>query len=454
MKKRMVVLLLFSGLLIVGVQFILVSPVSASPLSITKSPPAAPAAPAQTTLTLAVPEDIDLGGSFVLIGTLQDKNGAGIPDKSITFSIDGVFLSQTTTIEGGAYRLQVNKDLPAGQSNVTASFNGSRTMTPSSATVVLNIRPAQVKIETVPPTSGITFQMDGRQFISDSTGMAVIPMYKTGMYVLEILMDRYTSSISRVSFDQWSEESYVPFRNVRVPSNDVIQAGLNVFNRVSFKFVDPDGYPVDPQRINEMTIKSVQGDVFTLGNSQSIWMPASRTSRRESGLEESKLLYSVISVTIDGSNVVNQAQQRFMANPDDTWSISLLLYSLHVVARDGLFGAPTGKSVEVQYPDGQIKNYNLDQSGTVVVHSLARGIYHIQLKGTNGLNSTIPVALSRNQDVDVKVITYLDMGVVGGLGLLFALGLIIYGRPWLFNQSLKKKLPVTQEAEWNSIHEN
>jgi hypothetical protein len=454
MKKRMISTLVLSGLLALSLQILFVLPVSASPLSVPKIPPVPPPVPAPTKLVFAAPKDANLSDPFVLIGTLKDQTGVGIPDKSITFSILGDFLGQTPTKEDGSFRLQVNKDLPAGAFWVTASFNGAHLLTPSNAFAVLNIHPAEVKVQTVPPVAGITFKMDGRPFVSGENGMANIQIYKTGIYRLDVLIDQYHAATQQVSFGRWSEESYDPFRDVRVPTTEVVQVGLNIFHQISQKYVDLDGYPVDPQRISGITIKSAQGDIFNLENSQPKWLPASRTARRELGLEETQLQYSVISVMIDGSNVVNQAQQRFFANPNDSWPISLLLYTLHIDAKDGLFGAPVGKTVDVEFPDGQLKSYPLDKSGTIEIHSLARGIYHIGLTGTNGLNSNIPVALSRNQDVSVKVITYLDMGVVGCIGVAFALGLILYGRPWLLKLFLKKKQSSTQEARWTSIHEN
>ena len=119
-----------------------------------------------------------------------------------------------------------------------------------------------------------------------------------------------------------------------MPSDTIIQVGLNIFHKVNLKFVDLDGFPVDPSRITSISIRSIQGDVFTLKPGDTPWLPASRTARYQTGLEKTDLLYSVNSVTIDGSNVVNSAQQRFYAKTDDTWSISLLLYSLHITARD------------------------------------------------------------------------------------------------------------------------
>ena len=454
MKRGMLSSLVSSALLALGLQLLWVLPVSASPLMEDKTPPAPPRAVAATELLLAAPAGVDLSEPFVLVGMLKDQSGVGIPDKSITFSVLGEYLGQTPTNDDGSFRLQVNKDLPAGIYWVTASFNGAHLLAPSNASTVLKINPTNVQVQTVPPVAGITFQMDGRQFVTNENGMANILMDKSGIYRLDVLIDQYHAAAQRVSFGRWSEESYEPFRDVRVPTNEVVQVGLNIFHQVSQKFVDLDGYPVDPQRISGIKIKSAQGDVFNLEHSQLTWLPASRTARRETGLEETKLQYSVISVMIDGSNVVNQAQQRFYADQDDNWTISLLLYTLRISAQDGLFGSPVGKTVNVEFPDGQTKSYLLDKSGTVEIHSLARGIYKIELTDTNGLKSTLPVALSRNQDLSAKVITYLDIGIVACIGVAFAVGLILYGRPWLLNLFLRKKPGVTREPRWTSIHEN
>jgi hypothetical protein len=221
--------------------------------------------------------------------------------------------------------------------------------------------------------------------------------------------------------------------------------GLNIYHQVGQTFLDLNGNPVDPARIDEFMIRSAQGDVFVFSDGTSRWIPASRIARRVTGLEETKLLYSVISVTIDGSNVVNQSQQRFYTHPNETWPISLLLYSLHISAVDGMFGSPVGKSVNVEYPDGKIVNYPLNRAGAVDIQSLARGTYYIELVGANGMSNRLPVALSRNQQVNTKVITYLDMAVVAMLGMVVALGLLLYGRPWILYAILRMNLRTVWE---------
>jgi hypothetical protein len=410
--------------------------------------------PQNTHIVIQDPGNQDLGKSFTLHGTLTDDNGAGISQKSVSFLIDGRYLGQAATQYDGSFQLKINQDLTASAHRVTASFKGAHLLYSTATDIFIYIRPTVVRVQTIPAVAGITFQMDGIQFVSDEQGEAKINLYKAGQYKLDVLIEKYQSTTQRVEFGRWVNESYVPSVDIRVPTDNVIQVGLNVYHQVSPTYVDLDGFPVDPQRISFVTIKSIQGDVFTLKDNQPHWLPASRVARYQAGLQETKLLYSIINVTIDGSNVVNQAQQRFYANPNDTWSISLMLYSMHIDAKDGLFGSPVGKGVNVLYPDGQDKVFPLDQAGMVDIHSLARGIYHIELLGTNGLGTQMPVALSRIQEVHINVVTYLDMAVVGVMGFVLALGLLLYGRPWIVRHFFTKTQVLVPKKLRSYINEN
>ena len=453
MRKKLFFLLLFSTLLAVGMLSQQVLPVSAH--SQVNSRPKAKPLPVDTKIYLMQPGPKDLGKPFMLMGSLKDVKGKPVADKPIILSVNGVYLGQARTDVNGIFLLKVSKDLPAGLYYLEAKFNGAHLLSPTVSSDTLQILPAEVKVQTVPAISGVTLQMDGRQFVTGTDGSATIQIAKTGQYRLTVQTELYYSASQRIEFGRWAEESCQPFRDIQVPVDGVIQAGLNVYHQVAQTFVDLDGFPVDPKRVSGLTIKSAQGDVFNFVDGQPHWLPASRVARRAFGLEETKLLYSVLQVTVDGSNVVNQAQQRFYTHPNETWSISLLLYSLKINVKDGLFGSPVGKSVNIQFPDGQIQNYPIDHAGTVEVHSLARGIYTIDLVGTNGVSSKTPVALSRNQVVNSKVITYLDLSVVGAIGLLFALGLILFGRPWLIRRLIvRKKDRSVNPTELAASHEH
>ena len=60
--------------------------------------------------------------------------------------------------------------------------------------------------------------------------------------------------------------------------------------------------------------------------------------------------------------------------------------------------------------------------------SLARGNYSFRVLGVPGISPRAPVALSKDQQLDTRVISYLDLGVIGLAGALLALALLLYGR--------------------------
>jgi hypothetical protein len=407
-------------------------------------------------LNLVGPDQVNLTDPIVLAGSLKDTStNTMVSNKTITFSTNGEYLAQTHTDDHGAFSVKINKDLNAGNYLITANFKGAHLLAPASGAVWLRVLPATITVQTVPTTSGITFQMDGKQFKSGQDGMASINIDQPGTYRLDVLLDQYHNLSQQIEFGRWSQESYQPFRDVMVPDNEVIQVGLNLFHKMSMKFVDLNGLPVDSSRITSISIRSIQGDVFTLKPGDTPWLPASRTARRQTGLEETQLLYSVNSVMIDGSNVVNSAQQRFYVNSDDTWTISLLLYSMHIIAKDDLFASPIGTSVNILLPNGKTQNYPLNKSGILEIHSLARGIYRVSLLGVKGLGTSTPVALSRNQVVNLKIMTVWDIIVVGLLGFIVAIGLIFYGRPRLLKILLgKKRASSDSQVSWMPKHEN
>jgi hypothetical protein len=157
-----------------------------------------------------------------------------------------------------------------------------------------------------------------------------------------------------------------------------------------------------------------------------------------------------MSVEIDGANVVSQAQQRFYVDPDDLWTIQVLLYSARFTARDALFGFPIGTGIYMEYPDGEAQSYSFDPDEGYTLEGLARGIYRVTVTGAQGYAPATPIALSRNQDVELMVFSYLDMGVIASVGLFLSVGLLLFGRPYLLTQTISyagRLLPKRRNTE-------
>ncbi len=355
------------------------------------------------TISLDQIKTIEMGDSFIVSGTIKDQNNEPLENKSIFFSIDGEYLGQTPSDKFGRFSREFSQTLDAGTYKITAVNNRENLFINTASFIYLSVLPTEVVVQVTPAIPDVVFFMDGRRFFTDDQGFATLTMAKSGVYSLSLLNDEYENPNQKIELGRWTDEIYKPSQDVTVPSNKVIQVGLNVFQKFSMDFVDLNGKHVDPSRISEFMIRSLQGDVFILQDGSPTWLPASRTARRINGLEETKLYYSVINVMVDGSNVVNQSQQRFYTSAGGNLTIELILYSLSVEAKDGLFGWHVGDSLKLEYPDGNIEEFHLDDNGSVSIDSLARGTYFLNMTGAKGLDNTIPVALSRDQTVTISI---------------------------------------------------
>lgn len=405
--------------------------------SVTATSPNFPQGQSSSGITLEQPRTIEMGETFTLSGKVVDPDGKPVVEKQIFFSINGEYLGQTPTDRFGNFSREFKKSLDAGIYKISADMNRGNLVQDASSSTFLSVLPTQVVVQVTPPIPDVGFMMGGTKFYTDEEGIATISLNEFGVYRLFVLDDEYDQPNQKIELGRWTEEIYQPYQDIRVPTNKVIQVGLNVFQIFSMDFVDLNGQKVDPSRISEFTIRSLQGDTFVLKNGEPRWFPASRTARRINGLEETKLYYSLINVIVDGSNVVNQSQQRFYTSPGGNLTIELILYSLTVNAKDGLFGWPIGDSLLLEYPDGRTEEFPLNEKGSVTIDSLARGTYYLNISGAKGLDNRIPVALSRDQNVNMKIITYLDISVFGISGLLFVIGLLFYGRPWIWRSLIK-----------------
>ena len=432
----------FAGLLVLGL-------LAGSSLP-TMTTAAARIAKYPTSFTLSPITSVELGQPFILSGYLKTSGGLPVPNKGILVTIDGNKLGQTRTNASGAFQRKFTDLINAGTHTITVSDDIARNYYGTTASTSLVVTPADVRIQTIPATPGLAFEINGQTIVSGADGVADVKIGYAGRYEVTAKVDKYSNPDQRIEFSRWVDNTFQPFTFIQVPSNQTIEVGLNVYEQVGESFVDLNGSPVNTARISQFTIRSAQGDTFVLKDGTPQWIPSSRIARRQAGLEATPLQYSVINVTVDGSNVVNASQQRFFAQPNGTWQISLILYSLTIHATDGLFGSTVGKSINLVYPDGKVLNYPYDLSGSVTINNLARGNYSVQVIGAKGLKQVIPVALSRSQTVEVKIPTNIDLIILFSLGLLVVLGLLVFGRRQLVMarvRSIRAAYQQTQAAK-------
>jgi hypothetical protein len=404
-----------------------------------------------TIITFVVPTNIVLGKVFIVTGTVKLSNGTLLAYKDIQFSLDGKVVGRSRTNTVGVFQRKF-VELNAGTHTITAVTTTNHNAVGVTTSTSFNVASVEVSVKVVPPIAGVPFDLGGVKFFSGPDGVASVLVATAGKYQLTVLLNQFQNPDQRITFARWMDETAKPYTLIQVPSTKPIELGVNVFEQVGETFVDLNGFPVSASRVAQFTIRSAQGDIFKLTNGNPQWIPSSRVVRFQNGLAVTPLLYSVTNLMVDGSNVVNRSQQQFYSHPNDTWKIALILYTLNVRANDGLFGSTVGKSVNLVYPDGKTVNYPFSAQGTIGIHGLARGNYTVQVLDAKGLRQIIPVALSHSQTVDIKVPTSLDIFVLLSLGLLFVVGLILFGRRrQIFVARVKPDRPLVARHAQNTL---
>ncbi|HET6770865.1 MAG TPA: hypothetical protein VFH75_04435, partial [Actinomycetota bacterium] len=297
---------------------------------------------------------------------------------------------------------------------------------------------AGLTIHVVPAFAGARFALDGQVFESDASGVASISVQSPGTHVLEALEIEDLGTM-RATFSRWGDDFFQPRRDIELPRVTPLEVGYDVSHPVTLTFVGRDGEKVDASRVSSFTIRSGLGAVEEYKDPGPHWFQAVRILRRSIGLEAKELQYSLESVEVDGSNVVNRAEQRFYIKGKATWEIRLLLYSVHFSTQDALFGSPVGSRIVIEYPDGTERRVQLADDGTVTVDSLARGSYMAWVEAS-GISPPMPIIVSRDaQETRLKVITLLDVGAFVFVLAGTAIALAFIGRPRL-RSAVRSKL--------------
>lgn len=416
--------------------------------------------PVETLLTLDRVLPLRLGEPATLAALLTTSSGEPIADVGVDFLVDGLSEGRARTDSEGRASFVVRRELVAGNYVLSAVFNGVPTqgLEPSSSSAELTIHPAVLQIQTVPPLSGVRFSLvpDPDQdedsaiasvdqtFVSREGGLALVDIKKLGLYRVEVLPWQSPDPDVRAVFSRWVD-TFSPSRQVNIWSATTrLEAGFDVSYLVDLSFFGLEGESVDPERVESITLKSTLGGSQTFDEVGPHWLQIGRVVRRSDGLDETQALYSVQSVMVGGSNLVNRSQQQFAPIEEREWQIELMLYSAHISVRDALFRFPLGSAILLEFPDGHTERLPLESGGELTLDSLPRGEYVVSVDGP-GISFSKTVALSRNQDVRLEFISYLDIAVASLLAIAVTLGLLFIGRPQLL-ASLRGRLRLRRAA--------
>lgn len=276
-----------------------------------------------------------------------------------------------------------------------------------------------VAVQTMPAVAGFPITLDGETVRTDEGGKATFTSTD------------HNSVVTRLSYgdaDVTLGGKPVHASGVKVyfKDQDTVRLALDVSYPVSFHFTDLNGTTIDAPNVTSIRIKGSTGALMTVPAHGTTWLLGTRAIILLRDLVTTDVMWTIQDVQYAGSNVVNSSQQQFFPQRDSDVAVKLLFYSTKIHARDAFFGFPVGSAVTLTYPDRTQQRVPLDHNGNVFLPSLPRGNYDLVVDGP-GPGIHRPLAVSRNQAVDLKVYTWLDFSVALLAILAFTGGLVILG---------------------------
>lgn len=385
--------------------------------------------PGDTFINLLPVDPVTMGESPIVFIQLMDVGSTPIPNQLVVLTVDGIIEGRSLTDLGGNVNFEIRPNLPAGIHELTVTFEGGGGYNPSNSTIEFVVKPLEFSVATVPATPGAQFIMEGQTFQADKDGIARIWIPTPGVFRLEVLPFEQGSNDFRAEFNRWEPNYFRTYREINIPETTSLTAGFELYYPVNMVFVDASGNPVNPDRISNLTVRSSRGSIINFEGVERNWLQKNHIVRRLKGLEDVIIDYSVQSVVVDGSNVVNQGQQRFTVSPNSPWVIELLIFPVKFSVREALFGYRIGEGIQLQHPDGNIESYYFETEPEIAIDSLARGDYVASVIGAGGFSIPIPVVVSRSKEVELLVISYPSIGAVFLVPALLAVMLLLIGRP-------------------------
>jgi hypothetical protein len=293
---------------------------------------------------------------------------------------------------------------------------------------------ATLRVQTVPALGGIPIAADGRVLWTDDHGavelLVDVPVVG-GKASLRGVVDSLTVLDANIAPGERAELGrWYAIGGWRRPLTDryVLHAALDVSYTVTPRFVEPTGRVVDRARVSSVVVRGSDGTRHAFKGTENLPLHGLRVARIGSRLRAHDIQYSLQRVVVDGANVVNRGQVRFSPRQARTLAVGLRFYPATFVVRDALFGFSTGSAIRLRFPDGRIERHELNSDGEVRLAALPRGDYEVEVEAP-GVLSKSPVSLSRRQQVELKVVSYLDLAVAAFALSAIAALLFLAGRP-------------------------
>jgi hypothetical protein len=297
--------------------------------------------------------------------------------------------------------------------------------------------PVTLTIRTVPPSPGIRLRFDGQSLVTSARGLASVTIeHDLAGHSLTLADVTRNTSTSRMSFVRWSGQRDP--NQVRSPhvvglpmrANYTVVAAFATSYPVAVRLVERNGKQLDNQKAATASVtgRSDIGELIPFSTTQPTWVPGERPVLLSTGLAPQKISYSIQSVVVDGSNVVDTGKQTFEPTSAATAVIQTDFFDLTVATHDAMLGAAKPKKATLIYPNGTQVAIDFRHGSPVVIIGLPRGHYKIKLDVGSGIAATADFNLSRDRTQDVAIISLRDVIVVAAAVLILAILLIGFGR--------------------------
>ena len=321
--------------------------------------------------------------------------------------------------------------------------------------------PITITIQTTPRMPNIRFTVDSTTLTTDQNGRAAFTAeHNFQQHTLTLLDPTVNSSDRRYRFTRWAgqRDPNQAFRTtvtgLPMRASYTVTAAFTVQYPVIARFVDQYGRDLDLAEVKSATIRSDDGNIIDLPTSSSVWLDGQVPTYNKSTLQIHQVSYSLQTVMVNGTNVVDAGKQRFQPIALNNPVFVTQFHDLTIRAHDALFGGPTGTAVKVTYPDGVVHTVPFGAGHTATMDNLPRGQYSVDVATGGGVAFAQHLRLSRANTVDVIVVSRADQVAVAVALLLLAFGLLIVGRARLrraivnrIRAGLRWLKPVRRELE-------
>lgn len=383
----------------------------------------------RTLIKVASISPVAIGEIAYVSAELSTPAGEPVDNQVVKLVMDDTLEFLTITDENGDADFTFRARFAAGKHDLAIIFPGNTQFSASQANAILEITPGVIKIYVIPAMEGIQFALNERVFKSNADGQAEVTVFYPGNYPIRLLNDRFETAQYYAEFKRWEPGVYNREHEFSFPDNSYLVIGFEQFFPVELVFEDLYGQKVDPGRISSVSLRNSQGEIQEIQIGQPLFLKKNRIVQRLKGLDEVDLLYTVQRVMVDGYNVVNQGSQRFKVVPGEPWHIRVLLYTVKFIAREVYIDTQVGEGVELKYSDGRIVRAPFGEDHQAVFQNLARGFYEARVYGARGLSVFTPIAVSRDQEVELIVYSYTTLLMIVFIPAVMAVILVFIGRP-------------------------